>query len=304
MGRNMSIVIVGPDGSERAVHRLVFGSKLKVDEGDKIKRGQPVQTTIDEIEESGEDYAPAHNFDDERIARTLASTKGLDKAELPSSSKEPKSTPSVDTAIPAPSDTNGLTRKDADAQFAAAMAPDPDVAPLSSLPTPVPAPQGQTTGIQEEGVDAGTVVWAQSVFGSIQSALDKLECIVGTDSENAAAPGLWFRLEPETAQKLMELCDWHQQENGKGLLIDQKLNDVVNSFHAAKLEMRAEAEAAKAALAATLPVFEVPEERMKAATPEEIERGVKQLKDDAISALYDTPQGIADGLDEFAGRLV
>ncbi|MCO5093482.1 DNA-directed RNA polymerase subunit beta' [Bosea sp. (in: a-proteobacteria)] len=40
MARNIAIVIVGPDGAERAVHRVQFGSKLRVDEGDKIKRGQ------------------------------------------------------------------------------------------------------------------------------------------------------------------------------------------------------------------------------------------------------------------------
>jgi DNA-directed RNA polymerase subunit beta' len=42
MGRNMAIVVAAPDGTERAVHRLVFGSKLKIDEGDKIKRGQRI----------------------------------------------------------------------------------------------------------------------------------------------------------------------------------------------------------------------------------------------------------------------
>ncbi len=42
MARNMAVVITGPDGSERAVHRIVFGSKMKVDEGDKIKRGQRI----------------------------------------------------------------------------------------------------------------------------------------------------------------------------------------------------------------------------------------------------------------------
>lgn len=42
MGRNISIVIVGPDGSERAVHRIQYGAKLKVDEGDMIKRGQRI----------------------------------------------------------------------------------------------------------------------------------------------------------------------------------------------------------------------------------------------------------------------
>lgn len=40
MARNIAVVIVGPDGAERAVHRVQFGSKLRVDEGDKVKRGQ------------------------------------------------------------------------------------------------------------------------------------------------------------------------------------------------------------------------------------------------------------------------
>ncbi|KUL92599.1 DNA-directed RNA polymerase subunit beta' [Bosea sp. WAO] len=40
MARNIAIVIVGPEGAERAVHRVQFGSKLRVDEGDKVKRGQ------------------------------------------------------------------------------------------------------------------------------------------------------------------------------------------------------------------------------------------------------------------------
>ncbi len=42
MGRNVAVVIVGPDGVERAVHRLQYGARLKVDEGDKIKRGQRI----------------------------------------------------------------------------------------------------------------------------------------------------------------------------------------------------------------------------------------------------------------------
>jgi DNA-directed RNA polymerase subunit beta' len=40
MSRNSAIVITGPDGTERAVHRLQYGSKIKVDDGDTIKRGQ------------------------------------------------------------------------------------------------------------------------------------------------------------------------------------------------------------------------------------------------------------------------
>ncbi|HZH10055.1 MAG TPA: DNA-directed RNA polymerase subunit beta' [Microvirga sp.] len=42
MGRNVAVVIVGSDGTERAVHRLQYGSRLKVDEGDTIKRGQRI----------------------------------------------------------------------------------------------------------------------------------------------------------------------------------------------------------------------------------------------------------------------
>jgi DNA-directed RNA polymerase subunit beta' len=40
MARNVAIVIVGADGSERAVHRVQYGARLKVDEGDMVKRGQ------------------------------------------------------------------------------------------------------------------------------------------------------------------------------------------------------------------------------------------------------------------------
>jgi DNA-directed RNA polymerase subunit beta' len=42
MGRNVAVVIVGPDGAERAVHRLQYGARLKVDEGDTMKRGQRI----------------------------------------------------------------------------------------------------------------------------------------------------------------------------------------------------------------------------------------------------------------------
>src|SRR5215208_7051979 len=34
MGRNVAVVIVGSEGVERAVHRLLYGARLKVDEGD------------------------------------------------------------------------------------------------------------------------------------------------------------------------------------------------------------------------------------------------------------------------------
>jgi len=42
MARNVAIVVEGPDGAERAVHRIQYGARLKVDNGDKIKRGQRI----------------------------------------------------------------------------------------------------------------------------------------------------------------------------------------------------------------------------------------------------------------------
>ncbi len=60
MSRNVSIVVADPDsGVERASHRVPFGARLKVDEADKIKRGQriaewdpytrPVLTEVDGV---------------------------------------------------------------------------------------------------------------------------------------------------------------------------------------------------------------------------------------------------------------
>ena len=59
MARNVAIIIEGPDGTERAVHRIQYGARLKVDDGDKIKRGdriaewdpytRPILTEIDGI---------------------------------------------------------------------------------------------------------------------------------------------------------------------------------------------------------------------------------------------------------------
>ncbi|MBZ0218370.1 MAG: hypothetical protein K8F25_17570, partial [Fimbriimonadaceae bacterium] len=40
MGRNMAIVVQDKDGAERAVHRIVYGARMRVDEGDKVERGQ------------------------------------------------------------------------------------------------------------------------------------------------------------------------------------------------------------------------------------------------------------------------
>src|SRR5262245_19862804 len=42
MARNIAVAVVDQDGTERAVHRIQYGSRMKVDEGDHIKRGQRI----------------------------------------------------------------------------------------------------------------------------------------------------------------------------------------------------------------------------------------------------------------------
>jgi DNA-directed RNA polymerase subunit beta' len=42
MSRNMTVAVIDKDGTERAVHRIQYGSRMKIDEGDEIKRGQRI----------------------------------------------------------------------------------------------------------------------------------------------------------------------------------------------------------------------------------------------------------------------
>jgi DNA-directed RNA polymerase subunit beta' len=42
MVRNMVIAVVDPDGTERATHRIQYGARVHVDEGDTVKRGQRI----------------------------------------------------------------------------------------------------------------------------------------------------------------------------------------------------------------------------------------------------------------------
>src|SRR5690606_22470379 len=42
MGRNMAVVIIDESGSERAAHRVAYGSRIFIDEGDQVKRGQRI----------------------------------------------------------------------------------------------------------------------------------------------------------------------------------------------------------------------------------------------------------------------
>ena len=40
MGRNVTLAIVDNDGKDKATHRLPYGAKVRVDDGDTVKRGQ------------------------------------------------------------------------------------------------------------------------------------------------------------------------------------------------------------------------------------------------------------------------
>jgi len=42
MSRNLIVTVTDPDGTERAVHRIAYGARLKVDDGEHIKRGQRI----------------------------------------------------------------------------------------------------------------------------------------------------------------------------------------------------------------------------------------------------------------------
>jgi DNA-directed RNA polymerase subunit beta' len=42
MARNMVVAVLDPDGTERAVHRIQYGSRMLVDDDDQIKRGQRI----------------------------------------------------------------------------------------------------------------------------------------------------------------------------------------------------------------------------------------------------------------------
>ena len=42
MVRNMVVAVVDADGTERAHHRIPYGARMRVEDGDKIKRGQRI----------------------------------------------------------------------------------------------------------------------------------------------------------------------------------------------------------------------------------------------------------------------
>ena len=71
MARNVAVVIEDSDGTERATHRVQYGARLKVEEGDKVKRGQrlaewdpytrPIMTEIDGVVDY-EDLVEGHSM--------------------------------------------------------------------------------------------------------------------------------------------------------------------------------------------------------------------------------------------------
>jgi DNA-directed RNA polymerase subunit beta' len=77
MSRNIVLAVVDTDGTERATHRLPYGARLRVDEGDKVKRGQrmaewdpytrPILTEVDgtvEFEDLVEGQSMAESLDE------------------------------------------------------------------------------------------------------------------------------------------------------------------------------------------------------------------------------------------------
>ncbi len=77
MSRNVTLAVVDPDGTERATHRLPYGARLRVDEGDMVTRGQrmaewdpytrPILTEVDgtvEFEDLVEGASLAETLDE------------------------------------------------------------------------------------------------------------------------------------------------------------------------------------------------------------------------------------------------
>ncbi len=77
MGRNVALVVSDKDGKERAVHRISYGARLRVDEGDMVERGQrlaewdpytrPILTEVDgsvEFEDLVEGASVTESFDE------------------------------------------------------------------------------------------------------------------------------------------------------------------------------------------------------------------------------------------------
>ena len=60
MVRNMVVAVTDADGTERATHRIQYGARMRVDEGDMVKRGQRI-AEWDPVYQAGSDRGRGHH---------------------------------------------------------------------------------------------------------------------------------------------------------------------------------------------------------------------------------------------------
>ena len=104
MGRNMQAVIIDPKGQERASYRIIYGARLKVDEGATVKRGDrlaewnpntlPVLTEVEGIVKY-EDLVSGVSVRDVSDEKTGVSNKVVIDSRVGSGSKAPELRPTI-----------------------------------------------------------------------------------------------------------------------------------------------------------------------------------------------------------------
>ncbi|MEX0346995.1 MAG: DNA-directed RNA polymerase subunit beta' [Rhizobiaceae bacterium] len=86
MGRNMAVVISDGSGKERATHKVTYGSRLHVDDGDKVKRGQRIAEwdpyTRPILTEVGGKIAYEDVVDGVSVQETADESTGITKREI------------------------------------------------------------------------------------------------------------------------------------------------------------------------------------------------------------------------------
>jgi DNA-directed RNA polymerase subunit beta' len=99
MVRNMVVAVVDADGTERATHRIQYGARMRVDEGDMIKRGQriaewdpysrPILTEVEGtigFEDLVEGQSISETLDDPPVSPSASSSTGARPARRRSAS--------------------------------------------------------------------------------------------------------------------------------------------------------------------------------------------------------------------------
>ncbi len=86
MGRNMAVLIKDGSGKERASHKITYGSRLHVDDGDKVKRGQRIAEwdpyTRPILTEVGGKIAYEDVVDGVSVQETADESTGITKREI------------------------------------------------------------------------------------------------------------------------------------------------------------------------------------------------------------------------------